>query len=402
MAEELSGPAIDLIPCYFFCFDNTGVILSVNERLCKDLGHSCADDLLNKKLDTMLTVGSRIFFQTHFYPLIKLHGKANEIYLTFKTREGAEVPVLLNVEMSGEGDTFVINCGGMKITNRNRFEKELLEAKKIAEQALAENQQLQQLKRQMEDQQVMLEKRLQELSLKNNEHRQLTVVLSHDLQEPLRKISLFANRMYEQLPNDADTLTRMGVEKINIAAARMRSLVLSMQKFLSLKNQQAVIREVDLGDALSSAMRQLGHDEHSFQVVSGKLEVAYADQSLIVEVFREFISNSVKFRDPEKELLTIRLHTDRVTQNIFKELENSYRYEEFLRIQYSDNGIGFENIYADQIFDLFRKFHIDQPGIGLGLAYCRKIIELQGGMISARSEKGKGTVMTILLPAYMR
>src|SRR6476620_8428880 len=99
------------------------------------------DGAIGIQLESLLTTGSKIFFQTHFYPLIKMQRSVREIFLTFKGIEDS-IPVLLNVEMVEAGNIIEIHCGGMEISKRNKFEKELLEAKKTAEDALEENSEL--------------------------------------------------------------------------------------------------------------------------------------------------------------------------------------------------------------------------------------------------------------------
>jgi len=381
-------------PCYFFSFSNNGMITRINDTLLADLEYERAEIVNTLKLEQLLTVGSRIFFQTHFYPLIKMQGKANEIYLSFQSKNAKELPVLLNVVMQHSGDDYEIHCGGMQITQRNRFEKELLEAKKVAEKALLENDELIRLKQQLEHHQQLLEKQLRKVDRINNEHYQIDKVLSHDLQEPLRKISMFTSMVLEKLDPDFPQIEK--IQRIGSSANKIRNLIDSMQKFHSLDYRKFSYAPIELRSIIEAASRRAGNDV-SITFDNQPYPVFPADDVLLADLFQELLANSCRFISPEKQC-AVRIDVDVVTRNIFSELENKYRYEDFIRINYSDNGLGFENEYADQTFNLFKKLH-PNSGLGIGLAYCKKIVDLHLGSITVKSEPGIGSTFTILLPS---
>ena len=389
-----------ITPCYFFSFSNDGSITRINNVLLDHLGYSESEVLQLMKLEELLTVGSRIFFQTHFYPLIKMQGHASEIFLSFKTKDGLELPVLLNVVLEQEENGFEIHCGGMQISNRNRFEKELLEAKKVAENALLENKELNDVKLELQQNQEILEQQLRKLSRINTEHQQINKVLAHDLQEPIRKISMFSKKLVDDIGETLSPYTVSYLRKITVASAKIRNLIISMERFISLDNKQLHYTGINCSEIVAEAKKRLKTDEHTDIVFTEtNMLPLTADFELLVQVFTELISNSIKFRKRNKEALEIGIRCEYIMQNIFQELDNKYKYTRFVRITYTDNGEGFSNEYAERLFGLFQRGNITQEGLGLGLAQCKKIIEMHHGLISATATPNVGVVFTLLLPA---
>jgi len=173
----------NLSPGYLFSFLKDGTISRMNSALLGGLGYSAEEVQHILKIEDLLTLGSGIFFQTHLFPLIKMQGSAKELFVVFKSKANVKLPVLLNVVIEKDGnDIAEIHCAGLEISNRNQFEKELNEAKNIAEKALLENKDLTRLKKELELNQHLLEKQLQQITRFNYEHSQISKVLSHDLQ----------------------------------------------------------------------------------------------------------------------------------------------------------------------------------------------------------------------------
>ncbi|HTM91294.1 MAG TPA: PAS domain-containing protein, partial [Flavisolibacter sp.] len=128
----------DQAPCLYFSSADDGTLLEVNDRLCDVLQYH-RDELTGKKSEILFTIATRIFQQTHFFPLLKMQGHAEEIYITLKRKDGDQVPVLINAERKMIGDTAVSMHVGIIVYNRKKFEEELIAAKKEAQNALHEN-----------------------------------------------------------------------------------------------------------------------------------------------------------------------------------------------------------------------------------------------------------------------
>jgi PAS domain S-box-containing protein len=121
-------------PCGFLSLDDDGRVLAVNATLLGWLGYA-EGELAGRHFETLLPAGGRIFYQTHFFPLLKLHGRAEEVYLSLRAREGGDVPVLANAARRERGDMSVNDCVFVPMRQRRRFEDELLAAKREAEEA---------------------------------------------------------------------------------------------------------------------------------------------------------------------------------------------------------------------------------------------------------------------------
>jgi sigma-B regulation protein RsbU (phosphoserine phosphatase) len=365
-----------------------GALLVANKTFRKRFG-LVSDE--NIKIDELLAVGSKIFYQTHLLPLVKLQGEASEVFLSFKTRSNEFLPLLLNVAGIHEEGNIEFHFAGIEIAQRNKFEKEIIEARDAAEKALLENADVVRLKAELELKHHLIEQQLQQISRLTIQQKQIDKVLSHDLQEPLRKISLFASKIeYEGKQTDAN------ISKILISAERLQKLLNRMQRLHALDYIKLKRVPINLFEVVERVKKRM-HSEREKILVTVKNTIAFeADDEHLTRLFEELFDNSQKFKNPDKPL-EITISTDHFVQNIFLETENRYKYGNYIRITYSDNGSGFENVYSKLVFDLFRKLD-NNNGLGIGLAYVKRIVALHGGTISAESNILQGTKFTILIP----
>ena len=116
---------LDNAPCLYFSSLDDGTIINVNTTLCRKLGYT-KEELEGQKLDTIFTIPTRIFQQTHFFPLLKMQGWAEEIYITLQTRSGEQLPLLINAERKIEDNKAISVYVGIVVLNRKRFEDELV------------------------------------------------------------------------------------------------------------------------------------------------------------------------------------------------------------------------------------------------------------------------------------
>jgi PAS domain S-box-containing protein len=125
---------LNTAPCGFLTFTDEGIIRAVNETLLRLLGQD-ADKLLGQHIESILPVASRIFYQTHFFPLLKLHGEVQEVYFSLRSKTGEDIPVLVNAARRVRESVEVNDCIIILMRQRRRYEDEILEAKRAAEEA---------------------------------------------------------------------------------------------------------------------------------------------------------------------------------------------------------------------------------------------------------------------------
>lgn len=378
----------DISPGFNFTLSEGGDLLLINNNFKDYLGYNGEEHL---KINDILEPGSMIYFRVHVQPMIELQEKANEIFLSFKSKAGKSIPVLLNVVRVCENDVIKIHFAGISISKRNQYESEIIQARDEAVKALVENVENVRLKNELNLSQNLIELQLQQIVEFKEQHKQMDKVLSHDLQEPLRKIGLFGSLM-----KNVDSEVKLNLSKILKSSERLRKLLMRIQQLHAIDYENFKISNVDLKKLLENAKEKLHIQDEKFISLQGELFEFPADPIHLTSLFVELLDNSLKFKRSDVPL-EINITTDYFMQNIFSETENKFEYGKFVRILYIDNGIGFENKYANKVFKLFEKLHLNE-GLGFGLTYAKRIMNLHKGTISIESKKEKGTEITLLLP----
>lgn len=352
--------------------------------------------IIGSQFEDLLTVGSRIFFQTHFYPLIKMQNSAREIFLTFKGPVDS-VPVLLNVEVKNIEKTVEIYCGGMIISNRNRFEKELIEAKRVAEETLTQNAELIAVKDALMEHQHQLESQFRKLKSLKEQQQEIFKIIAHDLQEPLRKAIFISDFLLTRL-HTPDAALADKLARIIRCTTQMREMLLTLQRYEELENLNLKYSPIDLSLILGEAIAELKiEDDPRILIIYPKNNpVFYADHHLLKHFFIELIRNSTDNRGAQKDLLKIEISIIETRKNVFLESSDKYQFEKFVKITYLDNGEGF-------LTDSSRVFQILQRSeqfnkISIGMAFCKRIVEKHFGTIVAKSVKGSGVGFTVFFP----
>lgn len=385
-------------PFGFFSFNDDGILVAVNAVLCENLGYETGS-LAGKKVEEILTLASRIFYQTHLFPLIKLHSKADEIFISLLTKNKSDIPVLLNANRISYGDITVNLCACIIVSHRRKYEDELLQAKKAAENALKENEELIKAKLDLEQHKEMLDRHISKLKQNNDELLQLNHVIAHDLQEPLRKINIFTNILEKEDKKAFSTNGLEAIERIHASSTRILQLMNNLEKYVSTGTEALNESRVDLNKIVNRLFEEIALENKSIPIGfhADPLPVIEGDRQQLRLLFENLINNSILFRHPDKELL-IEIHVSLIQHNSFKATKNKFKYVDFVKIRFSDNGIGFDNKYNDYVFRILKKIDVTSPGLGFGLAYCKKVVDNHYGSISVESEPGKGTVFAILLP----
>lgn len=233
-----------------------------------------------------------------------------------------------------------------------------------------------------------------DIEFRNKQLEEFAYIASHDLQEPLRKIQIFAEMLHSSL-NDKETATRYA-EKITASAQRMSNLIKSVLKYSQLSRTDDLYEPVDLNTVLDNVKEDydLLIKEKNVTLSTVGLPVINAIPVQMHQLLGNLLSNAIKFSSQEPD---IRITARPVLKSELDEISVADKNRAYIKIVITDNGIGFDQQYADQIFKIFKRL-TDNAGTGIGLALCKKIVENHNGHISVASELGKGTVFTILLP----
>lgn len=265
-----------------------------------------------------------------------------------------------------------------------------------------------QSKTMFEEKLIESEKQLQQqvelLAASNKELEQFAYIASHDLEEPLRKIGSFSERIQMKLTNHPDEEVMDSLKRLNTSVVRMRVLI------SDLLNYSRVTRLLDINEKvnLDSTFRQISEDlSLALNAKNVKLEIESIDDvkgnnTQLRQLFQNLISNALKFSDkPQPEIkVSAKYYSDDQLKGGEWVKDATVKHKKYYCIFVKDNGIGFELQYLRQIFIIFQRLHgrAEYEGTGIGLAICKRIVENHEGFITAESEVGVGTTFIVGLP----
>jgi light-regulated signal transduction histidine kinase (bacteriophytochrome) len=231
------------------------------------------------------------------------------------------------------------------------------------------------------------------LKLSNKALEEFAYIASHDLQEPLRKVQAFGDRLVTRYNNVLDETGQDYLRRMQEAAGRMRNLIHDLLTYSRLSSSDKPFDNVDLNEVIEEIIADFESrlENMGGRIVVGELTCLEADAVQIRQVFQNLISNSLKYNRLDVPLLI-----EISGQHLSFTSGGLPAYE----ITVKDNGIGFDNKYRDRIFELFQRLHShsEYEGTGIGLAICRKIIDRHGGSIDATGKSGEGATFTLILP----
>jgi PAS domain S-box-containing protein len=347
---------LDHAPCGFVSFTDDGTLRDVNTTLAELLGYKRVE-LEGWHIEKILFPGARIFYQTHVFPLLKLHGHIEEIYLALRSRDGSDVPMLMNGARRERDGAFVNDCVFMRMIQRHQYEEQLLQARRMAEEASA---------------------------AKAN----FLSMMSHDLRTPLTAITGHAGLLADSVVGALDEEQHYSVDRIRQAAGELLRMISDILDFSQVESGRFEVKSlpVALPDAIRRAesLVRLRMEEAGLQFASAACDDhVLADPDRLQQILLNLLTNAVKFT-PRGGSVAVACEPagDRV------------------HIHVRDSGIGIDPVHLQRVFEPFVQLEPAgvHRGVGLGLAISRDLARAMHGELTAKSAPGQGSVFTVDLP----
>jgi PAS domain S-box-containing protein len=317
------------------------------------------------------------------------------VFLTGETFTAIDTAV--NLPRNGKIETVYLNFvyEAFRESNEN-ITGVLVVASDVTQQVLA-RQKIEQI---VTERTAELDTANKSLQRSNAELEQFAYIASHDLQEPLRKIRTFA-QMLEQDNLNINDRSKTFINKINMASARMSALIKDVLDYSQLSSDNEKYEEVDLNYILQGIILdyELLIEQKGAKIQSAKLPLIQAINLQMSQLFRNLISNALKFTRPDVQP-KITISVSKLSKKEIKGHAGFNPENTYYNIQFNDNGIGFGKEYATQIFKIFQRLHSKSQfeGTGIGLAMCHRIVQNHHGAIDATKSTDSGAVFNVILP----
>jgi len=365
---------LEVAPVIFIAVNKDGIVTLINTAGCKILGYKENEIIGKNWMQDLVPPDAR---EKSRQILEEIYAKGNSSLQEYEnhilTRSGKKRIILWKITAlkNGQGDIIATLRSGEDITEK-KAQEELI--RKTHEELKDYSERLQQ---------------------SNEELEQFAYVSSHDLQEPLRKIQSFGDRLKQKETEQLSEQGKEYVDRMLNAASRMQNLINDLLAFSRVTSKARPFEKVDLNYVLKGVLSDLEvtvEKAHAKIDIISQLPTIDADPTQMRQVFQNLISNAIKFRK-ENEEPVLKIYT--------KNTESTGKGEEgkrMVEIYVEDNGIGFDEKYTDRIFNIFQRLEGQKyEGSGIGLAICKKIAVRHGGNIAAKSEIGKGSTFIITL-----
>jgi PAS domain S-box-containing protein len=393
---------IDSLPCGVISFSDDGRIRLVNRTLAERLGSS-SEELLGKRFEDLLPLASKLFHQTHFFPLVRMHGEAREIFLLMRTRTGEDVGFLCNAKRRHDGDADCTDCVLLEVHERRKYEDALLTAKRAAEEANAQLEaqavELEMQQQQLQEQATELELQSDSLHALNDElesasqaKNQFLATMSHELRTPLNAIGGYADLLMTGVYGPITEEQREALDRLWRAQRHLLGLINDVLNLARVESGRVDYRIEDVpvapvAEELTAMIEpQITAKGQHYRVVpiSKALKVR-ADHEKLIQILLNLLSNAVKFTPPGGSIALSASDDGGI-----------------VRFDVTDTGRGIPADKHESIFEPFVQVRVDpnkpNEGTGLGLAISRNLARGMSGELTVTSALGKGSTFSLTLP----
>ncbi|HTN46603.1 MAG TPA: ATP-binding protein [Flavipsychrobacter sp.] len=243
------------------------------------------------------------------------------------------------------------------------------------------------------------------LSKQNDELESFAYIASHDLQEPLRKINIFSERILELEGDKFSDKAKDSFARIQNAVGRMQKLIDALLHYSRTNTDEKIFFKRNLNELVNDALQQHKEKIEETQAVIevGKLPEVQVIPHQFTQLIENIISNALKYSKPTT-IPYIRITASETSLSLIKEplFAGAAAEDRYWRIDVADNGIGFDMKYKDKIFELFQRLHgkHEYEGSGIGLSICKKVVQNHNGFMHVESTPGEGSTFSVLLPSF--
>lgn len=355
---------LDTAPCGYVSFTDDGTIQSVNQTLLDFVDRS-HETVHGSHIEVLLSPGAKLFYHTHFFPLLKMKGEAEEIYLSLRTRTGDALPCLLNARRTSRNDMVINEVVLLPFKERDQYEDEILQAKRVAEQA-------------------------------NRAKDKFLSTVSHELRTPISTIKSLSQYLSLGVRGAVTHEQRDYLKRIEDAADYLSTLINDILDFARLEAGpvETTLGAVSVKDALVRAESLLEVRFEEAKITYERAPVpsdlcVRADPNRLQQIMLNLLTNAIKFT-PEGGSVTV----------------SAEKTEDTVRIHVEDTGVGISVDRQKDVFDPFVQAQQQSDattvshasGVGLGLAISRDLAQAMGGSLTVDSREGEGSVFTVCLP----
>jgi signal transduction histidine kinase len=352
---------LDTLPCGVVSFGDDGIVTFANATIGAML-HREAGTIESQHFERLLTVPGRIFFQTHFFPLLKLHGKADEIFLLLRASDGTEIGALVNAVRRERDGVTVNDCVMMEVRERRKYEGELLNARREADEA-------------------------------NSAKSRFLTTMSHELRTPLNAISGYVQLIELGIHGPVTDAQRDALNRIDRSQRHLLRLINDILNMARIESGRVEYRveKIPVAEVVRSVLPmvepQMNAAGLTLDSQAAEDIVALADRDKVQQILINLLTNAMKFT-PRGGRVAISADDDDP--------------EGFVRIYVTDSGIGIPAGKLQSIFEPFVQVAEERShrreGTGLGLAISRDLARAMNGELTVESESGSGSTFTLRLP----